>query len=176
MPHGQRHSEKASGAATYPDLRAGEFLDLQRRDVDLLRGVMHVRRTLKDVDGKLELGPTKTHTQRTVSPPAFLRDTLHEHFAQLLGGDEADELVSPSKSGKPLRHNLFYRRHFKPAARAALPAAKHGLRFHDLRHTCAALSVVAAAHVKLISARLGHSPVQITLTGTRTCSPRSRRL
>ena len=69
----------------------------------------------------------------------------------------------PSKTGKPLRHNLFYRRHFKPAARAALPAAKHGLRFHDLRHTCAALSVAAGAHVKLISARLGHSSVQITL-------------
>jgi integrase len=46
---------------------------------------------------------------------------------------------------------------------AALPPAKHGLRFHDLRHTCAALSVAAGAHVKLISARLGHSSVQITL-------------
>lgn len=149
--------------AAYTGLRAGELLGLQRQDVDLLRGVLQVRRALKDVDGKLELGPTKTHTQRTVSLPAFLRDMLREHLAQLLAGDEADALVFPSKTGKPLRHNLFYRRHFKPAARAALPAAKHGLRFHDLRHTCAALSVAAGAHVKLISARLGHSSVQITL-------------
>lgn len=73
-----------------------------------------------------------------------------------------------------MRHNVFYRRHFKRAVAGytdtkglyhpgALPAEKHGLRFHDLRHTCAALSVAAGAHVKLISARLGHSSVQITL-------------
>src|SRR5204863_8401607 len=76
--------------------------------------------------------------------------------------------------GQPLRHNPFYRRHFKRTVRGyekkdgtkipgALPATKYGLRFHDLRHTCAALSVAAGAHVKLISARLGHSSVQITL-------------
>jgi integrase len=45
----------------------------------------------------------------------------------------------------------------------ALPASKHGLRFHDLRHTCAALSIAAGAHPKLIASRLGHSTIQITL-------------
>ena len=39
----------------------------------------------------------------------------------------------------------------------ALPERLHGLRFHDLRHTCAALSIAAGAHPKLITARLGHS-------------------
>jgi integrase len=39
----------------------------------------------------------------------------------------------------------------------------HGLRFRDLRHTCAALSIAAGAHPKLISARLGHSSITITL-------------
>jgi integrase len=124
--------------------------------------VLQVRRALKDVDGRLEFGPTKTHTQRTVSLPKFLREMLAAHMATLPSG-LPDALVFPSRTGKPLRHNLFYRRHFKPAVRAALPADKHGLRFHDLRHTCAALSVAAGAHVKLISARLGHSSVQITL-------------
>jgi integrase len=72
-----------------------------------------------------------------------------------------------------VRQGLFYGRYFKRAVRGyelrgkkipgALPPEKHGLRFHDLRHTCAALSVAAGAHVKLISARLGHSSVQITL-------------
>lgn len=157
--------------AAYTGLRAGELLALRRCDVDLLRGVIHVRRALKDVDGRLEFGPTKTHTQRQVSLPAFLRDMLRTHLVQPLAGDGADALVFPSKTGLPLRHNLFYRRHFKRAVAgdperdipAALPPAKHGLRFHDLRHTCAALSVAAGAHVKLISARLGHSSVQITL-------------
>jgi hypothetical protein len=32
-----------------------------------------------------------------------------------------------------------------------------------LRHTCASLAIAAGAHPKLISARLGHSSIQITL-------------
>ena len=33
----------------------------------------------------------------------------------------------------------------------------------DLRHTCAALSIAAGAHPKLIAARLGHSTITLTL-------------
>lgn len=163
--------------AAYTGLRAGELGALRRADVDLLRGVIHVRRALKDVDGRLQFGPTKTHTTRTVSLPAFLRDMLRDHLASpaaLSGGNGPEALVFPSKTGGPLRHNLFYRRHFKRAVAGwtdkkgnvhpgALPERLHGLRFHDLRHTAAALSIAAGAHPKLISARLGHSSVQITL-------------
>lgn len=53
-------------------------------------------------------------------------------------------------------------RHFKPAVRAALPAEKHGLRFHDLRHTCAALLIAANAHPKAIQDHLGHRDIQTT--------------
>jgi integrase len=147
--------------AAYTGMRAGELLALRRQDIDLLRGVVQVRRALKDVGGELRFGDTKTNTARTVSLPKFLREMLAEHMGGLPPG--ADELVFQSKTGKPLRHNLFYRRHFKRTVRAVLPASLHALRFHDLRHTCAALSVAAGAHVKLISARLGHSSVQITL-------------
>ncbi len=87
-----------------------------------------------------------------------------EHLANGRSGDGGpDALVFPSKTGLPLRHNLFYRRHFRPAAQHALPPEKVGLRFHDLRHTCASLAIAAGAHPKLISARLGHSSIQITL-------------
>ena len=150
--------------AAYTGLRAGELLALQRQDVDLLRGTLHVRRALKDVGGRLSFGPTKTYATRTIALPRFLREMLGEHLAQpLSGGNGPDALVFPSQTGLPLRHQLFYRRHFKPAVRRALPPGKHGLRFHDLRHTCAALSIAAGAHPKLISARLGHSSVTITL-------------
>src|SRR5205814_10597806 len=67
--------------AAYTGLRAGELAGLQRQDVDLLRGVLHVRRALKDVNGRLEIGPTKTHAQRTVSLPTFLRKMLDEHVS-----------------------------------------------------------------------------------------------
>jgi integrase len=160
--------------AAYTGLRAGELGGLQRQDVDLLRGVLHVRRALKDVNGHLELGPTKTHAQRTIALPTFLKEMLAEHLtAETSGGIGPEAFVFTMKGGGPLRHGLVYGRYFRRAVAGytvrgtkipgALPAEKHGLRFHDLRHTCAALSIASGAHPKLISARLGHSTIQITL-------------
>jgi integrase len=147
--------------AAYTGLRAGELGGLTRADVDLLRGVLHVSRALKDVNGKLELGPTKTHANRTVSLPGFLRILLQEHLASQSPAPGGH--LFTMKKGQPLRHGLVYGRYFKAAVRQALPPELAGLRFHDLRHTCAALSIAAGAHPKLISARLGHSSIQITL-------------
>jgi integrase len=45
-------------------------------------------------------------------------------------------------------------------ARAGLPAE---VRFHDLRHTCAALLIAQGAHPKAIQAHLGHSSIQVTM-------------
>jgi integrase-like protein len=38
-----------------------------------------------------------------------------------------------------------------------------GLRFHDLRHTCAALLIAEGAHPRAIMERLGHSSITVTL-------------
>src|SRR4029077_570103 len=64
-----------------------------------------------------------------------------------------------SEEGLPLRRS-FYRRHYKPAVRrAGLPEA---LRFHDLRHSCAAILIAQGAHPKEIQERLGHSTIKLT--------------
>jgi integrase len=51
---------------------------------------------------------------------------------------------------------------FRPALKSALPH-KAGLRFHDLRHTCATILIAAGAHAKLVQERLGHSSITTTL-------------
>jgi integrase len=127
--------------------------------LDLLRRSVDVRESLADVKGKLVFGPTKTYANRTVRLPGFLAEELTAHLAGR--SQRPDDLVFTGPSGAPVRHNLFYVRHFKPAvARAGLPAA---LRFHDLRHTCAALLVAQGAHPKAIMERLGYSSIQVTL-------------
>ena len=64
-------------------------------------------------------------------------------------------------------------RHFKPAVTAAgLPAET---RFHDLRHTCAALCISLGAHPKAIQERLGHCSSPSPSTATATSSPSSTR-
>lgn len=123
----------------------------------------------------LSFGEVKTeNSRRTVTLPASLRELLDTHLSSALpGGNGPDALVFPSKTGKPIRHRLFVRRHFRPAVAGyvdkegvkhpgALPD-KPGLRFHDLRHTAASLAIHAGAHPLLVSKMLGHSNVEITL-------------
>ena len=42
-------------------------------------------------------------------------------------------------------------------------AAASGIRLHDLRHTHATLALQAGVHPKVVSERLGHATVSITL-------------
>ena len=86
-----------------------------------------------------------------------------------------DGLVFTSAEGKPLRRN-FYNRHYLPAlVRSGLDPKlclctnrqceeRHRplYRFHDLRHTCAALLIAQGAHPKEIQERLGHSTITLT--------------
>jgi integrase len=158
--------------AAYTGLRSGELRGLRRKRVDLLRGRLLVAEALKEINGKklapedkgLIFGPTKTHTERTVVLPRFLRDMLNDHLtAPSPGGTGPDDLVFVSKTGTPIRQHLFYRRHFKPAVRAALPARLRGLRFHDLRHTCVALLISQGAHAKTIQQHMGHADIGTTM-------------
>ncbi len=145
--------------AAYTGMRAGELEALRVGRVDLGRAAVDVMESLADVRGRLMFGPTKTYSRRTVRLPSFLCDLLATHLTELPEDPEA--LVFANESGGPMRHNLFYARHFKPAVRAAgLPDR---LRFHDLRHTCAALLIAQGAHPRAIMERLGHSSIQVTI-------------
>jgi integrase len=159
--------------AAYTGLRAGELWALRRRDADLLHGVLHVERALKEINSSAEsmkedkglvFGPTKAHATRTVSLPPFLRSMLEDHLAEASpGGDGPDHLLFPTKTGRPVRHNLFYKRVFRPAVEAALPARLQALRWHDLRHTCASLSLAVAPNLHVVKERLGHEDVRTTI-------------
>jgi integrase len=69
-------------------------------------------------------------------------------------------LLFPNLTGKHTWQANLSSRHFKPILdRAGL----RGFRLHDLRHTCATLLLLAGVHVKVVSERLGHSNITITL-------------
>jgi integrase len=143
-------------AAAYTGLRWGELAAVRVERVNFLRGTVSVVEALTEVNGHIRIGPTKTGAHRTVSLPRFLVEMLSE---QVRLYPSPTGLLFTSAEGTPLRRN-FYRRHFKPAVVAAgLP---DGLRFHDLRHTCAAMLIAQGAHPKEIQERLGHSTIRLT--------------
>jgi integrase len=144
--------------AAYTGLRAGEIGALRVGRLDLLRGTVEVAESLADVNGRLIFGPTKTYACRRVPLPAFLRDDLARHLGSR--PTSASDLVFTAPHGAPLRHNLFSRRQFKPAVRAAgLPS---DLRFHDLRHTFAAFCIASTADPYAVMRRMGHSSIKVT--------------
>ena len=100
---------------------------------------------------------TKTYERRTVPIPASLIDELAEHLA----GAAPDDFVWQSPQGGPFRYSNWFKRHFKPAViRAGLPT---GTRFHDLRHSYAAMLIAQGAHPRAIMERMGHSTITVTL-------------
>jgi integrase len=151
--------------AAYTGLRAGELCGLRRKRLDVLRGTIRVEESLKEVGGRLVFGEPKSAAgRRTVSLPKSICDLLAEHLAVAApGGNGPEDLVFTTTTGKPIRHNLFYKRIFKPAVERALPAEKHALRFHDLRHTCASLSLAVAPNLHAVKERLGHEDIRTTI-------------
>jgi integrase len=104
------------------------------------------------------------------------RSVVEEVGAQLLGRPHGlEDLVFTAPRGGPLDRATFVRAYLKPAVLAAneaivkLPKAERpallpqGLRFYDLRHTCASLLIAQGATVKAVQAQLGHATASITL-------------
>jgi integrase len=143
-------------------MRLGELFGLQWSDVDLEAGVITVRHALQERKGKLTLGEPKTaKSRRRVELSPMAVDALHEHRRrQLKAGHLASGYVFTNTEGNPLRRSHFHRYSFKPLLKKAkLP----DIRFHDLRHTSATLLLLGGMNPKIVSERLGHSQIGITL-------------
>ena len=70
-----------------------------------------------------------------------------------------DDFVFCHGDGRPYDPNTITGAYSKILERAGLPH----MRFHDLRHTHATLMLMAGIHPKIVSERLGHSKIAITL-------------
>jgi integrase len=69
-------------------------------------------------------------------------------------------LIFPNPEGSLYPSSGFIKYTFQPARdRAGFP----GLRFHDLRHTCATLLLMNGVDAKTVAERLGHANVQTTM-------------
>lgn len=158
--------------AAYTGMRWGELAALRVRRLNLLKGTVDVSESLAEINGHIHIQPTKTGRPRTLSLPRSLSEMLGEHIGLY---PSEDGFVFSSPEGKPLRRN-FYSRHYLPALvksgldpdlyrctnRTCKQRHRPLYRFHDLRHTCAALLIAQGAHPKEIQERLGHSTITLT--------------
>lgn len=143
----------AAGALT--GARQGELLALRWGDLDLEGGVMYIRRTYAARTGFTE--PKSKAGNRAVSLSPRLVNILFEY--QLQTGDDPDALVF-SKDGQPLAGQNMVRDVFHPTLKRA---GLRRVRFHDLRHTYAALMIAQNANMKWLQGQMGHSSITTTM-------------
>jgi integrase len=149
-------------------MRPEEFLSIQWRDLSFERKTVQVRRALVRHKGSWSFEEPKTpRSRRTIVLPASLVHKLVLHkqtqtFAKLKAMNlwEDHDLVFCGMFGTPLSiPNITYR-YFRPILEAAgLPR----IRLYDLRHSHATLLLTAEEHPKVVSERLGHSTIVLTM-------------
>ncbi|MBI2304634.1 MAG: site-specific integrase [Chloroflexi bacterium] len=150
-------------------MRQGELLGLKWADMDMIQGIIHVRRSLARITGKgfVEQEPKTAKGRRTISLTPMATQALQEYRrrqleARLLAGGEWEDrnLVFCNALGRPMEVTNLIRRHFHPLLKkAGLPR----VRFHDLRHSCASLLLSMNAHPKVVQELLGHSTISVTM-------------
>src|SRR6266496_886883 len=149
-------------------LRMGELFGLRWLDVDLDNGVLRVQQTCQWLSGEgFIFRQPKSH--RSTRPVALSPDTVEilrgrrvSYLEERLAAGTAYEdngLVFADALGRPLHPHTVWDGWRRIVKATGLPR----LRFHDLRHAHASLLMAQGVHPKIVSERLGHSSVSITL-------------
>jgi integrase len=149
-------------------MRRGEALGLRWSDVDLAAGRLSIVQTITTVRDKMVVSPPKTaRSRRSVSldpgTVAALRDHRRRQNEERLRAGEAwagaSDLVFTNEVGEPVHPSALSRLFESSVHRSGLPR----IRLHDLRHTYATVALAAGVHPKIVSERLGHATIAVTL-------------
>jgi integrase len=124
----------------YCGVRWGEAIGLQVRDVEFLRRRLLVSVNVVQLGVDHAVGPTKGRKARSVPVPAFVLVLVLDELSVQCRGKALGELVFSGRDGGYLPRPKSSGGWFVSAVkRAGVPA----ITPHDLRHTCASLSVSA---------------------------------
>jgi len=148
-------------------MRRGEAIGLRWSDVDLEGGRLAVRRALIPINREVVVSEPKTAKGRRVIAldPGTIEVLKAQAARQLDEQKDWDEawietgLVFTQENGAALDPESVSRYWRQAVKKAMLPS----IRLHDLRHTHATLALQAGIHPKVVSERLGHATVSITL-------------
>ena len=144
-------------------LRRGEVIGLQWADIDLIRGVVSINRSVTNVHGKgIYVDAPKTENSIRVLPiPRMLLGLLDEYKKDKCQGEKETDYLFSGESGydTPRDPDAITRRVKRFMARCGLP----DMSPHDLRHSCATLLLQSGADIKSVQEIMGHADASTTL-------------
>jgi integrase len=185
---GRRNAARWSVALAL-GLRQGEALGVQWRDIDLVRDVLTVRRSLqrtyyrhgcgqtcrrrraaecprRSAGGLVFVEPKSAAGHRSIALPTPLAAALRAHRSDQdaereLAANvwEDHDLVFAQRTGRPIDPSRDYQEWKELLAAAGVRPA----RFHDARHTAATLLLQQGVSARVAMQILGHSQVSLTL-------------
>lgn len=146
-------------------LRRSEVLGLTWQDVDLVNGMLSIRRGLHRIGGELRTMDTKTaRSRRTIPLPAVVSEALSSHKAA-----QARELadlgiggsghVFTTTIGTPLDPDNTS----KFVKKALKNAGVRDVRMHDFRHGCVSVLLGLGVPPRTVMEIAGHSGLEMTM-------------
>jgi len=136
--------------AVLSGMREGELLGLKWGDVDLEGKTIRISRSYRK--GRFT-EPKSRYARRAVSVPPELCAILRPMQG------ERGELCFP-RNGRPWSNSTLLRGHFYPLLEEL---GMRRIRWHDLRHTYAALMIRLNCPLKWLQVQMGHSSIRVTL-------------
>ena len=147
-------------------MRRGEILALRWSDIESDLSVAYIQRSVHPTrDGLAYELPKTKRSRRAVMLPRYLQTLLEDQRGEQLDRraslppDPAHDLVVDDLDGIPMHPDALSGAWRRKLRQAGLPP----VRFHDLRHAHATLMLQHGIHPKIVSERLGHASIGITL-------------
>ncbi|MGL5691405.1 MAG: tyrosine-type recombinase/integrase [Bacteroidales bacterium] len=150
--------------ASLTGMRAGEVLALKWKDIDLEKKMLTINKA-KDFDNTLK-SPKNDSSRRTINLMGEIISELEAHKllqkkAKLQQGAayHKSDFVCTLANGKPMTPNYLTKTFPRKVKQYNFPQ----IRFHDLRHSFATISLSNGLHAKIVQEILGHSSIKVTL-------------
>jgi integrase len=148
-------------------MRRSELAGVQRDHLDLDAAILVIDPTRIVVAGRAQTSDGKTTaSRRTISLDRFTVAQLRKQLARLdeeaaawEGGYDPRGFLFCHPDGSPVHPDTITRRFNRLVDRAGAPQ----IRLHDVRHTYATLSLDAGIDPKILSDRVGHANMSVTL-------------
>jgi integrase len=146
--------------------RRGEALGLTWDDLDVEKATLTIRRALVPLGAEvIDSEPKTVRGRRRIALDPLTVEALKTHATHRADEQSACDAwyetgyIFTSVDGQPLdphRISKAFERHLRAAALPRIP-------LHGLRHTCATLALSSGVNPRIVSGRLGHSTVALTL-------------
>ncbi len=157
----------------FTGMRQGGICGLQWECVDFDNGTILIDKQLQSLRGKVRgskkkyaLIPTKNGKERTITAAPFVMDLLRKtkqtqdkNRKEFAGAFDENGLVFTDELGKRVTPQALYRA-FKLVV---TELNMKDVRFHDLRHSYAVVSLKSGDDVKTVQENLGHATASFTI-------------